>query len=55
VNKFSQNDEIPLLYITRGIFFVCNNACVLLIEYVLIGKLCLKLFLKLNDLILNLL
>jgi len=27
-----------VLYSTHGIFFVCNNACVLLIEYVLIGK-----------------
>jgi len=44
-----------MLYSTRGIFFVCNNACVLLIEYVLIGKFCLKPLLKLNDLILNLL
>jgi len=43
-----------VLYSTRGTFFVCNNACVLLIEYVLIGKLSLKPFLKLNDLILNL-
>jgi len=24
------------LYSTRGIFFVCNDACVLLIEYVFI-------------------
>jgi len=27
-----------VLYRTRGIFFVCNIACVLLIEYGLIGK-----------------
>jgi len=33
-----------VLYSTRGIFFVRNNACVLLIEYVLIGKHCLKPF-----------
>jgi len=33
-----------VLYSTRGIFFVCNNACVLLIEYVLIGKHCLNRF-----------
>jgi len=25
-----------MLYSTRGIYFVCNIACVLLIEYVLI-------------------
>ena len=31
-----------MLYSTRGIFFVCNNACVLLIEYVLFGKHCLN-------------
>jgi len=31
-----------VLYSTRGIFFVCNNACVMLIDYVLIGKHCLK-------------
>jgi len=29
---------------TRGIYFVCNNACVLLIEYELIGKHCIKPF-----------
>jgi len=30
-----------MLYSTRGIICVCNNACVLLIEYGLIGKHCL--------------
>ena len=39
---------------TRGIFFVCNNTCVLLIEYVLIGETLFKTILKLNDLILDL-
>jgi len=33
-----------VLYTTHGIFFVYNNACVLLIEYVLIGKHSLKPF-----------
>jgi len=31
-----------VLHDTHGIYFVCNNACVLLIEYVLIGKHCSK-------------
>jgi len=42
-----------VLYSTRAIYCVCNNACVLLIEYVLIGKHCLN-FLKMNDLIMHL-
>ena len=42
VNKFSHNDKVPLCCIVH------------VHEYVLIGKLCLKPFLKLNDLTLNL-
>jgi len=45
VTKKIQNDKnSTVLYSTLGIYFVCNNACVLLIEYVLIGKHCLKPF-----------
>jgi len=33
-----------VLYSTRIIYVVCNIACILLIEYVLIGKHCLKPF-----------
>jgi len=43
-----------MLHNTHGISFVCNSACVLLIEYILIGKHCLQPFKKLNDLILYL-
>ena len=45
VTKFSQNDKIPLCCIVHLVYFwKGNNACVLLIEYVLIGKHCLKPF-----------
>jgi len=33
-----------VLHSTQGTYFVCNNACVLFIEYVLIGNNCLKPF-----------
>jgi len=36
--------KFTVLHSARGIFLVCNNACVLLIEYVLIRKHCLKQF-----------
>ena len=35
---------VVIIINTHGIYFVCNNACVLLIEYVLTGKHCLKPF-----------